>query len=102
MIPPLCCYEILWHLLRKSAIAQLSVFNRIYKNSAFNVNMNEKAFAKSAEIKAELAKTGTPIGGSDADVFIAAYCIINDYTLITNNTKEFERIRGLKMDNWKQ
>ena len=36
----------------------------------------------------------------DADIFIAGYCIENDYILITNNTKHFENIKDLKIENW--
>jgi tRNA(fMet)-specific endonuclease VapC len=36
----------------------------------------------------------------DADIFIAGYCIQKDYILITNNTKHFENIKNLKIDNW--
>jgi tRNA(fMet)-specific endonuclease VapC len=37
----------------------------------------------------------------DADILIAAYCLVNDYTLVTNNTNDFNRIDGLKLVNWK-
>jgi len=99
VIPPVCHYEILWHLLRKNATTQLMGFNEIYKKSSATLSMNEAAFVKAAEIRAELERTGNPIG--DADVFIAAYCIVNGYTLVTNNTKDFERIPGLELVNWK-
>jgi tRNA(fMet)-specific endonuclease VapC len=36
----------------------------------------------------------------DADIFIAGYCIENNYILITNNTKHFENIKDLSIDNW--
>jgi predicted nucleic acid-binding protein len=41
--------------------------------------------------------------GSDADIFIAAHCIINGYTLVTDNTSDFQRIGcGIKIVNWKK
>jgi predicted nucleic acid-binding protein len=49
-----------------------------------------------------LSKRGTPIGGrGDGDYLIAAFCIVKDYTLVTGNTRHFERIDGLKYVNWK-
>jgi len=36
----------------------------------------------------------------DADIFIAGYCIQNNFTLITNNTKHFENIKNLRIENW--
>ncbi len=34
------------------------------------------------------------------DLLIAAIAIANDLTLVTNNTKEFKRIKELKVENW--
>ena len=38
----------------------------------------------------------------DMDLFIAATAIYNDLTLVTNNTKHFENIPLLKLENWKK
>ncbi len=51
-----------------------------------------------AKIRAELESNGETIGSND--LFIAASAMANDAILITNNTREFERIRGLRCDNW--
>ena len=101
VIPPLSYYETLWYLLRKKATAQLSLFEELYKNSFTKINMSEMDFIKAAEIRAYLEETGQPIGDSDGDIFIAAYCIVNNYTLVTNNTSDFKRIDGLNLVNWK-
>lgn len=101
VIPPICYYETLWYLLRKNATSQLLVFNGLYKNVLTKINMGEADFIKAAEIRANLVEKGTPIGGKDADIFIAAYCIVNDYILVTNNTLDFNRIDSLKLENWK-
>jgi tRNA(fMet)-specific endonuclease VapC len=45
-----------------------------------------------------LAERGTPIG--DFDVLIAAHAIALKRTLVTNNTKHFARVPGLKIENW--
>ncbi len=49
-------------------------------------------------IRADLQAKGTPIGVYD--IQIAAIAIINDLTLVTNNTKEFKRVVGLKITDW--
>jgi len=36
----------------------------------------------------------------DADLFIAACALVHGMTLVTNNSKHFQRIKGLKLDNW--
>ena len=34
------------------------------------------------------------------DLLIACQALAEDATLVTNNTREFERIEGLKLENW--
>ena len=48
--------------------------------------------------RSQLQAAGTPIGGND--LWIAAHALAQDLTLVTNNTKEFERVAGLKIENW--
>jgi tRNA(fMet)-specific endonuclease VapC len=51
-----------------------------------------------AEIRAFLKARGTIIGAND--LFIAAHARCLGLTLVTNNTREFGRVPGLKMENW--
>jgi tRNA(fMet)-specific endonuclease VapC len=102
VIPPLSHYEIYWYLLRKKATAQLRIFNELYNNSLVKIGMGEAEFIKAAVIRADLEEKGISIGNKDADIFIAAYCIVNGYTLVTDNTSDFKRIDGLKIANWKE
>ena len=51
-----------------------------------------------AELTADLEKAGTPIG--PLDMMIAGHAKSLGYTVVTNNTKEFERVKGLKLENW--
>lgn len=50
------------------------------------------------KIRADLEKRGTPIG--PLDMMIAGHAKSLNYTVVTNNTKEFERVDGLKLENW--
>jgi len=49
-------------------------------------------------IRAHLERAGTPIGNND--LWIAAHALTLGVTLISNNTREFERVPKLKLDNW--
>lgn len=51
-----------------------------------------------AKIRADLKTRGTMIGAND--LFIAAHARSLGTTLVTNNTREFGRIRNLKIENW--
>jgi len=49
-------------------------------------------------IKATLQKEGVPI--ADADILIASATLEKAEKLITGNTKHFDRIRGLELEDW--
>ena len=50
------------------------------------------------DIRYDLSSRGAVIGGND--MLIAAQARSLGLTLVTNNTREFERINGLKLENW--
>jgi tRNA(fMet)-specific endonuclease VapC len=54
--------------------------------------------AEYGTIRAELEAAGKPIGGND--LLIAAQARAIGATVVTANTQEFKRIRGLKVENW--
>lgn len=50
------------------------------------------------DIRATLEAQGQIIGGND--LLIAAHCRALDLTLVTNNLREFQRVPGLRLENW--
>ena len=61
--------------------------------------LNEGVMEVFADIKAKMFDKGIRI--EDMDLLIAATAIYNELTLVTNNTKHFENIPNLKIENWK-
>ena len=59
---------------------------------------NELEAKNSADIRAKLEKQGTPIG--PYDTLIAGTALTVNGILVTNNIKEFERVKHLKLENW--
>lgn len=53
---------------------------------------------RSAEVRTQLQRRGMPIG--PYDILIAGQALARDLTLVTRNTREFERIEGLRVENW--
>jgi len=51
-----------------------------------------------AEVRYQLESQGRPIGGYDT--LIAGQALARDLTLVTRNTREFERVDRLRLDNW--
>lgn len=58
------------------------------------------AAAEYGKLCAYLQKRGTPIG--TMDMLIAAHALSQNFTLVTNNVREFERVPNLKIENWSE
>ncbi len=50
------------------------------------------------QVRASLEKKGTPIGS--LDTMIGAHALALGVTLVTNNTREFSRVKGLTVVDW--
>ena len=62
------------------------------------VDYDFMAAVEYGKIRAYLEKSGRVIGNMDMQ--IAGHALSLDIGLVTNNTKEFERVDGLALDNW--
>jgi tRNA(fMet)-specific endonuclease VapC len=58
----------------------------------------DEAATHYAQIRADLKKRGQMIGAND--LFIAAHARSLGLRLVTNNTAEFSRVKGLALENW--
>ena len=59
---------------------------------------DEQAIWHYAQLHHDLQSKGQTVGS--LDMLIAAHALALDVVLVTNNTKEFERIEKLKLENW--
>jgi len=59
---------------------------------------DENASREYGKVRSQLEKKGQVIG--PLDLLIAAHAISKKLTIITNNTREFKRIRSLRVENW--
>jgi tRNA(fMet)-specific endonuclease VapC len=62
------------------------------------LNYPDEAALHYAQIRVDLKLSGTMIGSND--LFIAAHARCLGLTLVTNNIREFGRVRGLSLENW--
>jgi tRNA(fMet)-specific endonuclease VapC len=62
------------------------------------ITPNDAVGERYGVIRAHLERSGTPIGNND--LWIAAHALSLGVTLVSNNTREFERVPKLKLDNW--
>jgi len=59
---------------------------------------DKAAVDATTEVKRHLMAKGTPIGNNDTA--IAGHAIATGCVLVTNNTREFQRVEGLKLEDW--
>ena len=62
------------------------------------LNYDAAAAAHSGQIRAELSRQGLPIG--PFDLMIAGHARSQGLIVVTNNTREFARVDGLRIEDW--
>ena len=63
------------------------------------INLDRASISASCKIYSALKKSGKLI--DDIDILIAGIALSNNLVMVTDNTGHFERIEGLKVENWK-
>jgi len=69
-----------------------------FTNRFVSLPFDDDAAEIYGRIRSELEKSGRPIGPND--FMIAAVALNHDVTLVTHNTREFGRVKYLKMTDW--
>ncbi len=62
------------------------------------IPFDEEAGEVYGHVRSDLEKRGVIIGNHD--LLIAAHALSQKMTLVTHNTKEFKRVKGLKIEDW--
>ena len=75
-------------------LRSLNTFLRSFSSLAFD----DLCVTRYAEIRASLERSGEVIG--TMDMLIAAIALVHDLTLVTHNTKEFNRVPRLRVEDW--
>lgn len=90
-------YEILSGLYYNDSLKKLTIFENFIQFCNI-LPLTEKSIKISASIYSSLRKEGNPL--DDIDILIAGVAISENFILITNNEKHFNRIIGLDIENW--
>ena len=89
--------ELYWGVCKSGSVRNRTTLEKFL--SPLNVlDYNLDAAQQYGELKAYLDKQGTPIAPLDQK--IAAHALALGITLVTNNVREFERVPGLRVENW--
>jgi predicted nucleic acid-binding protein len=97
LIAPIAYYEVKRGLMAINAPKQLREFAALCE--VLGVGQLDNTLLDTA-VDIYLEFKGNKQTVEDADILIAAYCTIHDFTLVTHNIKHFEAISGLRVCDW--
>ena len=89
--------ELLYGAVKKKSEKLTKIIHSFIDNFTVH-DFDGTAARQYAIIRDNLEAKGDIIGSND--LFIAAHAKALDATLVTNNLKEFQRVDGLKLENW--
>ena len=90
--------ELLFGLEKRGNPRGLSRVVHSFLDRMTNLPWDNVAADTFAKIRVQLEKRGTPIGF--ADTMIGAHALSLKATLVTNNLKHFQKVKGLALENW--
>jgi len=91
-------YEIVSGLQSINAAKRIDEFNKFCELIDI-INLDKASVSASCKIYASLKKSGNLI--DDIDILIAGIAESNSLIMVTDNMQHFERVEGLKVENWK-
>ena len=92
-------YAQLMHGVEKSMAAERNrIAITMFLSPISVLNFDTYAAEEYGKIRADLERKGTPIG--PMDILIAAHAKAEDLILVTNNTRKFERVEDLEVEDW--
>jgi tRNA(fMet)-specific endonuclease VapC len=97
VIPPTVYFEIQNWLLKNNSKKRMTIFEQMYSAKGIGV-IDKDVLDVASAVKLKLLQQGKGI--SDDDLFIAAYCLKHSLPLVTNNTRHFINVEGLRILNW--
>jgi tRNA(fMet)-specific endonuclease VapC len=96
-IPPFVYFEVKKWLIAVNSKIKLQAFEKLFEKYGIDA-IEKETLDLSLSIYIKLRQNGVKI--DDGDLLIAAYCIQNNYILVTNNQKHFEKIDNIQVVNW--
>jgi len=97
IIPPFVYFEIKKWLFANNSQTKLHAFEKLTNKYGIDV-IGKEVFDLALSIYIKLRKRGITI--DDGDILIAAYCVKNNFILITNNQKHYKNIENIQVANW--
>jgi len=90
--------ELRYGVALRPAAVRLARYVDAFLQAAWTAPWDALAADQHGRVRARLRLAGTPIG--DFDEMIAAHALAVGAVLVTDNTRHFERVEGLALENW--
>jgi len=90
--------ELFYGAMRSNNPTRILEHQQDFLERFISLPFGDEAALLFGQIRAILASTGTPIGAYDLQ--IAAIALANNLILVTHNTREFERVDGVRLEDW--
>jgi predicted nucleic acid-binding protein len=97
IIPPFAYFEVKKWLMAVNSKTKLHAFEKLFEKCGIDA-IEKEILDLSLSIHIKLRKKGITV--DDGDLLIAAFCIQNNYILVSNNQKHFEKIENIQVVNW--
>lgn len=97
-IPAIVIYEIQTGIAKSASPRKRTLQLKSLTEAVAILPFSKEEAKASATIRAELEQKGTPIG--HYDVLIAGTAMAHKGVLVTHNLTEFNRVKGLKIEDW--
>jgi len=96
-VPSVVLYEIEYGTLRTGSSRRRALLSDLLADMV-HVPFDQEAALESARVRLELEALGIVIG--PIDFLIAGTALSRGAVLATNNTREFSRVKGLRLEDW--
>lgn len=90
--------ELFYGAFRSNNPKRTSERQQAFLSRFVSLPFDDEGALLAGQIRAKLASAGTPIGSYDLQ--IAAIALANNLILVTHNTREFERVDELRVEDW--
>ena len=98
VVSAVVAHELYYGAYRSQKVAfNLETLRLLFSDLAI-LDLDREDARVAGEIRADLARSGSPIG--PYDVLIAGQAKARNLTLVTNNMGEFARVVGLRVEDW--
>lgn len=87
-----------WTCRRSDPAAALAAVDKMLMHEVATIDFDNDCAKQCGELRAELRQKGIGVGA--LDILIAAVALLFDLTLVTHNTNDFQKIPGLRLEDW--